>query len=157
MRNNAQLNIVLQITLNRTSDTTPLECGFAIFIISHKICTRVVMFFCLFGVGWGGGCGGGGGGVVWWWWRWGGVGVAVFQDYFELKRNTYDLRTKAQIIVPPARIVLGDKQIRIKGAQLWKRLPKDMLESRFEKSFKTILTKKCIASGTILTQDKSTD
>ena len=74
----------------------------------------------------------------------------VFQYYFELKRNTYmyDLRTKGQIIVPPARIVLGDKQIRIKGAQLWNWLPKDMLESRLKKSFKTNLTKKCIASYT---------
>ena len=36
-----------------------------------------------------------------------GRGPNVFQDYFELKRNTYDLRTKGQIIVPPARIVLG--------------------------------------------------
>ena len=57
----------------------------------------------------------------------------VFQDYFELKQNTYDLRTKGQIIVPPAGIALGDKQIRIKGAQLWNKLSKDMLESRFKK------------------------
>ena len=42
----------------------------------------------------------------------------LFQDYFELIRNTYDLRTKGQIIVLPARIVFGDKQIRIKGAHL---------------------------------------
>ena len=73
---------------------------------------------------------------------------SVFQDYFELKQNTYDLRTKGQIIVPPDRIVLADKQIRIKGAQLLNRLPKYMLESRFKKSFKTNLTKKCMASYT---------
>ena len=61
---------------------------------------------------------------------------SVFQEYFELKQNTYDLRTKGQIKVPPDGIVLADKQIRIKGAQLLNRLPKDMLESRFKKSFK---------------------
>ena len=72
----------------------------------------------------------------------------VFQDYFELKRNANDLRTKGQIIVPPGRIVLRDKQIRIKGTQLWNRLPKDILESRFKKSYKKNLTKKCIASYT---------
>ena len=61
--------------------------------------------------------------------------------YFELKQNTYDLRTRRQMTVPQDRIVLGDIQSRFRGAQLWNRLPKDMLERRFKKSFKTNLTK----------------
>ena len=61
--------------------------------------------------------------------------------YFELKQNTYDLRTRRQMTVLQDRIVLGDIQSRFRGAQLWNRLPKDMLERRFKKSFKTNLTK----------------
>ena len=40
----------------------------------------------------------------------------VFFEYFVLKQNTYDLRTKGQVVVPPARIHFGDRQVRIKGA-----------------------------------------
>ena len=40
----------------------------------------------------------------------------VFFEYFVPKQNAYDLRTKGQLVVPPARIPFGDRQVRIKGA-----------------------------------------
>ena len=69
----------------------------------------------------------------------------VFTDYFVLKQNAYDLRTKGQLVVPSARIMFGDRQVKIKGAQLWNRLPKDLLNKRLNKSFKNSYTKYVIS------------
>ena len=67
----------------------------------------------------------------------------VFYEYFVLKQNTYDLRTKSQVVVPPARIPFGDRHVRIKGAQLWNNLPKCMLNDRLKNSFKINYKKIC--------------
>ena len=70
----------------------------------------------------------------------------IFLDYYTLKRNAYDLRTKGQLKVPQTRLVLGDKSVKIKGALLWNRMDKSMLKHRFTKSFRKNLIKHFISS-----------
>ena len=45
---------------------------------------------------------------------------------FQKKRNNYDLRQNEQLDIPPARLTLGDRAVRIKGAKLWNDLHKDL-------------------------------
>ena len=43
----------------------------------------------------------------------------VFKNYFEFRRNVYDVRRKGQVKIPAARLPFGDKAVRIQGGSLW--------------------------------------
>ena len=64
----------------------------------------------------------------------------IFKNYFKIKTNHYDLRTKKQMVIPPSRISLGDQAVRIKGASMWNKLDKDLLQYRFKTTLKQHLT-----------------
>ena len=64
----------------------------------------------------------------------------IFKNYFKIKTNHYDLRTKNQMVIPPSRISLGDQTVRIKGASMWNKLDKDLLQYTFKTTLKQHLT-----------------
>ena len=64
----------------------------------------------------------------------------IFKNYFKIKTNHNDLRTKNQMVIPPSRISLGDQAVRIKGASMWNKLDKDLLQYRFKTTLKQHLT-----------------
>ena len=43
----------------------------------------------------------------------------IFEKYFEKKHSNYDLSQKGQLVIPPARLALGNRALRINGAKLW--------------------------------------
>ena len=64
----------------------------------------------------------------------------IFKNYFKIKTSHYDLRTKIQIVIPPSRISLGDQAVKIKGASMWNKFDKDLLQYRFKTTLKQHLT-----------------
>ena len=64
----------------------------------------------------------------------------IFKKYFKIKTYHYDLRTKNQMAIPPSRISLGDQAVRIKGASMWNKLDKDLLQNRSKTTQKQHLT-----------------
>ena len=48
----------------------------------------------------------------------------IFKNYFKIKTNHCDMRTKNQMIISPSGITLGDQAVRIKGASMWINLVK---------------------------------
>ena len=51
----------------------------------------------------------------------------IFEKYFHKKHSHYDLRQKGKLDIPPARLTLGDRAVRIKGAKLWNDIHKDLI------------------------------
>ena len=43
---------------------------------------------------------------------------AIFRNYFEIKQNSYDLRTRDQLTIPLTRLTLGQHAVRVIGASL---------------------------------------
>ena len=69
--------------------------------------------------------------------------AAVFRNYFEIKENSYDLRTRDQLTIPLARLTLGQHAVRVKGASLWNKIDKSLLNYSCKKTLKQHLTKFC--------------
>ena len=72
---------------------------------------------------------------------------AIFRKYFEIKGNSYDLRTRDQLTIPLTRLSLGQHAVRVKWSSLWNKIDKSLLNYRFENTLKQHLTKlylKCI-------------
>ena len=69
---------------------------------------------------------------------------AIFRNYFEIKENSYDLRTRDQLTIPLTRLNLGQHAVRVKGASLWNKIDKSLLNYRFKKTLKQHLTKFCL-------------
>ena len=67
------------------------------------------------------------------------------QQYYQKRRNVYDVRVKNQLIVPPVRICVGDRAVRVAGAALWNNMHKDMIQYRLRKCLKGRLRKHYIA------------
>ena len=65
----------------------------------------------------------------------------IFEKYFQKKRNNYDLRHKEQLDIPPARLTLGDRAVRIKGAKLWNDIHKDLKIYKCKMTFRKHLMK----------------
>ena len=65
----------------------------------------------------------------------------IFEKYFQKKRNNYDLRRKDQLDIPPARLTLGDRAVRIKGAKLWNDIHKDLKIYKCKMTFRKHLMK----------------
>ena len=74
---------------------------------------------------------------------------AIFRNYFEIKENTYDLRTRDQLTFPLTRLTLGQHAVRVKGAYLWNKIDKSLLNYRFKKNIKGTLNE--ILSKQVLT------
>ena len=55
---------------------------------------------------------------------------AIFRNYFEMKGNSYDLRTRGQLTIPLTRLTLGQHVVRVKGASLWNKIDKSLLNYR---------------------------
>ena len=60
----------------------------------------------------------------------------VFKNYFEFRRNVYDVRRKGQVKIPAARLPFGDKAVRIHGASFWNKLNTSVVPFRLKKCFK---------------------
>ena len=67
------------------------------------------------------------------------------QQYYQKRRNIYDVRVKNQLIVPQVRMSVGDRAVRVAGATLWNNMHKDMTHYRLRKWFKGRLIKHYIA------------
>ena len=67
------------------------------------------------------------------------------QQYYQKRRNVYDVRVKNQLIVPQVRICVGDRTVRVAGATLWNNMHKDMTQYRLKKCLKGRLRKHYIA------------
>ena len=65
---------------------------------------------------------------------------AIFRNYFEIKENSYDLRTRDQLTIPLTRLNLGQHAVRVKGASLWNKIDKSLLNYRFKNTLKQHLT-----------------
>ena len=78
----------------------------------------------------------------------------ISEQYFKIKTNHYDLRTKNQMVIRPSRISLGDQAVRIKGASMWNKLDKDLLKYRFKNDTKatldSILLEKILSYGEVV-------
>ena len=51
----------------------------------------------------------------------------IFVNYFEKKHSNYDLRQNkkgSQLVIPTARLALGDRALRTNGAKLWNKIHK---------------------------------
>ena len=59
----------------------------------------------------------------------------VFKNYFEFRRNVYDVRRKGQVKIPAARLPFGDKAVRIQGASIWNKLDASVVPFRLKKMF----------------------
>ena len=57
------------------------------------------------------------------------------------KHSHYDLRQKGKLDIPPARLTLGDRAVRIKGAKLWNDIHKDLIPYKCKISLKRHLMK----------------
>ena len=66
---------------------------------------------------------------------------AIFKNYFEIKENSFDLRTRDQLTIPLTRLTLGQHAARVKGASLWNKIDKSLLNYRLKKTLKQHLTK----------------
>ena len=55
----------------------------------------------------------------------------IFENYFEKKHSNYDLRQKGQLVVPTARLALGDRALRTNDAKLWNKIHKDNLHLQY--------------------------
>ena len=51
----------------------------------------------------------------------------IFEKYFHKKHSHYDLRQEGKLDIRPARLTLGDRAVRIKGAKLWNDIHKDLI------------------------------
>ena len=60
----------------------------------------------------------------------------IFEKYFHKKHSHYDLRQKEKLDTPPARLTLGDRAVRIKGAKLWNDIHKDLIPYKCKISLK---------------------
>ena len=60
----------------------------------------------------------------------------IFKNHFKIKTNHNDLRIKNQMVIPSSRISLGDQAVRVKGASMWNKLDKDLLQYRFKTTLK---------------------
>ena len=69
---------------------------------------------------------------------------AIFRNYFEIKENSYDLRTRDQLTIPLTRLNLGQHAVRVKGASLWNKIDKSLLNYRFKNTLKQHITKFCL-------------
>ena len=65
----------------------------------------------------------------------------IFENYFEKKHSNYDLRQKRQLVIPTARLALGDRALRTNGAKLWNKILKDNLQYRNKPSLRKHLMK----------------
>ena len=69
---------------------------------------------------------------------------AIFRNYFEIKQDSYDLRTRDQLTIPLTRLILGQHAVRVIGASLWNKIDKSLLNYRFKKTLKQHLTTFCL-------------
>ena len=60
----------------------------------------------------------------------------IFEKYYQLKQRNYNFRQKGKLEMPPARIELGDRAVRINGAKLWNEIDKSIHQYRFTTSLK---------------------
>ena len=63
----------------------------------------------------------------------------IFRNYFEIKENSYDFRTRDQLTIPLTRLCLGQHVVRDKGASLWNKIGKSLLNHRSKKNIKATL------------------
>ena len=66
---------------------------------------------------------------------------ALFRNYFEIKGNSYDLRTRDQLTIPLTWLSLGQHAVRVKWCSLWNKIDKSLLNYRFKNTLKQHLTK----------------
>ena len=64
---------------------------------------------------------------------------AIFRNYFEIKENSYDLRTHDQLTIPLTRLTLGQHAVSVKGASLWNKLDKSLLNYRLKKTLNIVM------------------
>ena len=68
-------------------------------------------------------------------------GPNSMQQYYQKRRNVYDVRVKNQLIVPQVRICVGERAVRVAGAALWNNMHEDMTQYRLRKCLKGRLRK----------------
>ena len=56
----------------------------------------------------------------------------VFKNYFEFRRNVYDVGWKGQVKIPAVRLPFGDKSVRMHGASLWNKLRRSVVPFRWK-------------------------
>ena len=67
--------------------------------------------------------------------------LKIFEKYFHKKHSHNDLRQEEKLDIPPARLTLGDKAARIKGAKLWNDIHKVLIPYKCKMSLKRHLMK----------------
>ena len=65
----------------------------------------------------------------------------IFEKYFQKKHSHYDLRQEEKLDIPPVRLTLGDRAVRIKGAKLWNDIHNDLIPYNCRMSLKRHLMK----------------
>ena len=65
---------------------------------------------------------------------------ALYRNYFEIK-NSNDLRTRDQLIIPLTRLGPGQHAMRVNGPSLWNKIDGSLLDYRLKKQ---LLAVKCI-------------
>ena len=63
---------------------------------------------------------------------------AIFRNYFEIKENSYDFRTRDHLTIPLTRLTLGQHAVRVKEASLRNKIDKSLLNYTL-KNIKAIL------------------